>query len=123
MTTHCLTKAQRIRTRAEFDITMNAGNKSVARSLIGFVSRSAEQSSGETTSRLGLVVSKKVGNSPQRNRVKRRLRELFRQNPDLKAAALDLVILARPSAGAAHFRALSQDFAQLCDYIRRNTRS
>jgi len=53
------------------------------------------------SSRLGLVVSRKVGNSPRRNLVKRIARENFRrvvlEQPSNQNA--DFVILARPQAG------------------------
>lgn len=45
-------------------------------------------------SRLGLIVSRKVGKAVVRNQVKRRLREAFRQLPN-KPAGLDLVVIAR----------------------------
>jgi ribonuclease P protein component len=49
-------------------------------------------------SRLGLVVSKKVGAANRRNLVKRRLREWFRHRRSLFRAPLDLVVIARPGA-------------------------
>jgi len=51
-------------------------------------------------SRLGLVVSRKVGGAVQRNRVKRLCRECFRAWPDLLPAGVDLVVIARPGAQA-----------------------
>jgi ribonuclease P protein component len=49
-------------------------------------------------SRLGMAVSKKVGNSPKRSRVKRVLREWFRHHRHDLLAPLDLVLIARPGA-------------------------
>lgn len=60
-----------------------------------------EHASTASSSRLGLVVSRKVGNSPRRNLVKRIARENFRLAV-LEAGAgraADWVILARPEAG------------------------
>jgi ribonuclease P protein component len=55
------------------------------------------------TGRLGVTVSRKVGGSVARNRVKRWLRECFRRARPRFPAALDLVIVARPgAAGAGH---------------------
>ena len=54
--------------------------------------------------RLGLVVSRKVGNSVIRNRVKRSLRESFRNfDPELRRTVehLDLVVIARADAALA----------------------
>jgi ribonuclease P protein component len=49
-------------------------------------------------SRLGLVVSRKVGAANRRNLVKRRLREWFRLTRSLFKAPIDLVVIARPGA-------------------------
>src|SRR6478609_3265099 len=51
----------------------------------------------ETYSRLGVVVSSKVGNAVVRSRVRRLLRESFRMNQHRFAQCIDLVLVARPS--------------------------
>jgi ribonuclease P protein component len=57
--------------------------------------------------RVGFTVTKKVGNAPERNRVRRRLRAVLRQaDPGAMAAHSDYVIVARRAA-------LSRDFADL----------
>jgi ribonuclease P protein component len=48
--------------------------------------------------RLGIVVTKKIGNSPQRNRIKRLCRECFRTWPELVPDGIDLVVIARNGA-------------------------
>ena len=49
-------------------------------------------------SRLGIVVTKKVGSSPERNRIKRLCRECFRLWPELVPPGIDLVVIARDRA-------------------------
>ena len=46
-------------------------------------------------SRLAVVVSKKVGPSVTRNRIKRRLRDLFRRTKGLLPGPLDMIIVTR----------------------------
>ena len=64
------------------------------------------------TLRLGLSVSKKVGNAVVRNTVRRRLREVFRASSDEAADGLDLVVSARPAAAGANFGMLREEFVR-----------
>lgn len=53
---------------------------------------------GQEMNRLGISVSKKVGNSVVRHRITRLIREGYRLNEDSFISGLDLVIIARPAA-------------------------
>lgn len=71
--------------------------------------------------RAGIIVSKKVGGSVQRHRVKRRIKECYRHLPDLMVPskqqqwaqqrwpALALVIIARKSASSASYHHMASD--------------
>jgi ribonuclease P protein component len=60
--------------------------------------------------RLGLSVSRKVGNAVRRNAVRRRLREVFYSCISEASGDLDLVVSARPAAAGATFEELREEF-------------
>lgn len=58
---------------------------------------------GQGFTRLGITVSKRVGNSVRRNRVKRLVREFFRQHKAFFPPGCDVVIVARKDADGLNF--------------------
>jgi ribonuclease P protein component len=60
-----------------------------------------------TEIRVGFSVSKKVGKAVVRNRVKRRMREVIRQQIPAMRHGQDVVVVARPPAAQATFRDLA----------------
>ena len=67
------------------------------------------------TPRLGLSVSRKVGNAVTRNAVRRRLREVFHSCVSEASPELDLVVSARPAAAEATFEELREEFGKALD--------
>ena len=53
--------------------------------------------------RLGISVSKKVGNSVVRHRITRLIRESYRLNEEKFVEGLDLIVIARPGAKGRNF--------------------
>jgi ribonuclease P protein component len=64
----------------------------------------------DARSRLGVVVSKKVGNAVARSRAKRLLRETFRVHQHELTQAVDLVLVARSSIVGRGFAGVEKDF-------------
>ncbi len=58
-------------------------------------------------SRIGISVSKRIGNSVRRHYVKRRIREAFRRNKRNLPSGLDIICVARPLAAHATVDAAS----------------
>lgn len=64
-------------------------------------------------SRLGFTVSKKVGCAVVRNRVRRRLREIYRFHEAELYPGYDLVVVARVKAAFSSYHELEKEFLYL----------
>jgi ribonuclease P protein component len=73
----------------------------------------------ELDSRVGLTVSRKVGNAVVRNRVKRWLREAARAVPGPRGGPWDLVVIPRTEAQHAGLAVLSGELADLFGRVAR----
>lgn len=79
----------RLKTPAQFDAVFTRKSSAGNGWLVVYAARNDQD-----VCRMGLVVSKKrIGNSVQRNRWKRRLREAFRLNREKLPRGFDLVVL------------------------------
>ena len=67
------------------------------------------------TNRVGVTVSKKLGCAVVRNRVRRRLREVYRLHETCFAPGWDIVVVARSRCIGADFGKLTQAFLSLAE--------
>ena len=67
------------------------------------------------TNRVGITVSKKLGKANVRNRIRRRLREVYRLNEDRFLPGWDLVVVARTKAIHVSFADLTQAYLSLAE--------
>ncbi len=63
--------------------------------------------------RVGITVSKKLGKANVRNRIRRRLREIYRLNEDKFQPGWDIVVVARTRAVDAEFSRLTKSYLSL----------
>ena len=64
-------------------------------------------------SRLGITTGVKLGNAVKRNRVRRRIRELYRTNENHIQCGYDIVVVARTRAIYGRYADLEQSFRKL----------
>lgn len=72
---------------------------------------------GRSTNNLGITVSTKVGKAVVRNRVRRRIREIYRLHEHELCRGLGLVIVARHRAAAASYSQLEDSFLRACEKL------
>jgi len=100
------TVAHRIRRRAEFERIYASGAKIHGRYMTIFV-----MINGAAVPRLGIAATRKLGSAVDRNRAKRRARELFRRRKHI--GGLDIVIVPRREMLDAPFATLEAEYAAL----------
>jgi ribonuclease P protein component len=104
-----LPKSRRLTLPTEFERVKKEGRSERGYLLILGVLQSQDGHS----LRAGFVTSKRVGGAVVRNRIRRRLREIFRKHQSDLPADLWLVIIARPKAARATSRELEDEWLRL----------
>ena len=80
-------------------------------------------SSTQPNTRLGIIATKKIGNAVVRNRVKRRLREVFRQHRDYFPEGADIVVIAKARAADADYHDVESELQKLARVWRKKEQS
>jgi ribonuclease P protein component len=106
-----LPRDERLRKRSGFMEVQGRGKKLHTDSFLVFV---LPRKDGLAPPRLGITVSKKVGDAVLRNRVKRLVREAFRRNKALFPQGLDVVFIAKRNAVETEFDQVVREIQRLC---------
>ena len=99
-----------IKKNSDFQKVYKTGKSYANRLLIMYVMRTEQ----ENATRIGISVSKKVGNSVVRHHITRLVRESFRLNQDRVKTGLDIVVVARATAKEAEFKKIESAYLHLC---------
>jgi ribonuclease P protein component len=105
---HAFPKHLRLLRRNEFRRVYEEGKRRSTPLCTVFI-----RSNGLDQSRLGLTVPAAVGSAPLRNRIKRRVREVFRLNRAAIPGGWDIVVNPRKDAARAPFATLTRDLMRL----------
>ena len=103
-------RTRRVRSSRDFQHVRRKGRHvSGALVAVGY----ARRDQPDAPARVGFSVSKRVGGSVQRNRVKRRLREIVRRLLVELPAGGDVIVTAKPSSASATYDELAADLRVL----------
>ena len=104
-------REDRLRRRTDFNRVYELGRRVGARGFNLFYTR------GKTgRHRIGLTVPRRVGDAVARNRVRRRLREIFRHNRGaLGVSVLDVVLNVSTAGAGATLRELEGEFRRAAE--------
>ena len=94
--------SQSLKKNADFQNVYKCGKSFANRYLVMYV-----KENDLSTNRIGISVSKKVGNSVVRHRVKRLILESYRLHEDMFNSGLDMVIIARTTAKDKSYKDIS----------------
>ena len=93
----------------EFRRLYAKGRSAVTPTLVVYTRRNKSGSN-----RVGFTVTVKLGHAVVRNRVRRRLREIYRLHEGELRRGADLVVVARSRSVEASYRRLEHDFLAAC---------
>lgn len=109
---------ERIRKQKDFNLLYRKGNR-----FRGKYFNLVFLSNDLNFSRMAVVASKKVGNAVIRNKVKRRMRTLFRRNKELLENSWDLVIISKQRIKDASWIKLRNDYFDAVKFVNRTSQA
>lgn len=90
--------SESLKKNRDFQVVYGEGKSCANRYLVMYV-----RENGLSKNRLGVSVSKKVGNSVVRHRITRLVRESYRLQEDMFNSGLDMVVIAKVNAKGRSF--------------------
>ena len=93
-----MNKTESLKSNLDFKKVYGSGKSYANRYLVMYV-----MENGTYTNRLGISVSKKVGNSVVRHHLTRLIRESYRLHEAVFNSGLDIVVVVRPNAAGVSY--------------------
>ncbi len=103
--------SESLKKNIDFRHVYNKGVSHANRFLVVYV-----LNNGTDKNRLGISISKKIGNSVIRHRFTRLVREIYRLHEEIFDCGFDIVVIARRSAKFANYHEMEQAFMDLVDF-------
>jgi ribonuclease P protein component len=101
-----------IKKNYEFRRLYAKGKSAVMPTLVVYVRRTKAD-----TNHIGFTVTTRLGHAVTRNRVRRRLREIYRLHEGEIRRGIDLVVVARSRSVTASYRDIERDFLRACQKL------
>lgn len=98
-----------IKKNSDFQIVYKNGKSYANKLLIMYVYKT-----GNEDTRIGISVSKKVGNSVVRHHITRLIREIFRLHREQTDSGLDIIVVARAAARESDYKKMESAYRHLC---------
>ena len=102
-------KFNSIKKNSDFQKVYRTGRSFANKLLVMYVIKTEREDT-----RIGISVSKKVGNSVVRHHITRLVRESYRLNKDRVKTGLDIVVVARAAAKESDFKKIESAYLHLC---------
>ncbi|WP_026675515.1 ribonuclease P protein component [Alkalihalobacterium bogoriense] len=115
-------KEYRIKKNNEFSVVFNKGKSYANRQFVLYVLHKEDQKHF----RIGLSVSKKVGHAVTRNRIKRVIREIFKELEEEIKENIDYVVIARNPVASMDFQEMKKSLYHVmkkANVIKRSERA
>jgi len=104
--------SQSLKSNRSFRRLYAKGRHQGARTLVLYC-----RGNGSAGNRLGITVSAKLGGAVRRNRIRRRIREIYRTNESRFKTGFDIVAVARHGSCDAAYSQIEEDFLRLAEVL------
>ncbi|SEL64076.1 ribonuclease P protein component [Butyrivibrio sp. ob235] len=110
-------KTESLKKTADFQLVYKTGKSYADKNIVVYLRENQTD-----MNRLGISVSKKVGNSIVRHRFARLVREVYRLHENIFNSGLDIVVVARSRAKDASYFDIEKSFLYLAEksHLRKN---